>query len=143
MTKRRSRRTVRARRYHPGELPMNLIRSIALATFFAFSAFSVAQTAATTPDHGRSSTHAGSNADQHMQVLSERLELTADQQAKIRPIVSKFLEARQKVLADASLSDDQRHARIQTMHDKADHQVREFLNNDQKKKLDQLEQEHP
>jgi len=75
-------------------------------------------------------------------MLSQRLDLSADQQAKVRPILANFLNEREKVLADTSLTSDQRHTKIETMHEKADHQVRRFLNEDQKKKLSELEQQH-
>jgi hypothetical protein len=121
---------------------MNIVRSLALATIFAFALGGMAQTAASTPEQGQSSAHNGSGVEQHLQVLTEKLDLTADQQGKLRPILATFLEGRQKVLADSSLSTEEKHERIKAMHEKADQQVRKSLNDDQKKKLDQLEQEN-
>lgn len=47
-------------------------------------------------------------------------------------------------MQDSSLSDEAREEKQKGLHDKADKQVRRFLNEEQKKKLDQLEQEpHP
>ena len=121
---------------------MNFIRSLALATVMAVAFGACAQTSTSTPDQPHASAQGGTSVDQHLQMLSQSLDLTADQQAKIRPILASFLNARQKVLADTSLSDAQRRTRIQAMHEKADRQARKFLNQDQKKKLDQLEQQH-
>jgi hypothetical protein len=121
---------------------MNLIRSLAFATVFAVALGAFGQTTASTAKHPQSSPSAGTNVDQHLQALSQGLDLTADQQAKIRPILSNFLDTREKVLADSSLSSDQRQQRIKAMHEKADLQVRKFLNDDQKQKLTQMEQEH-
>jgi hypothetical protein len=120
---------------------MNLIRSLALATVFAVSLSAFGQTATSTAKQPQASQSAG-NVDQHLQALSQGLDLTADQQAKIRPILSNFLDTREKVLADSSLSSDQRQQRIKAMHEKADLQVRKFLDDDQKQKLTQMEQEH-
>jgi hypothetical protein len=52
-----------------------------------------------------------------------------------------MLDARQKVMQDGRLSAEAREEKQKALHDKADKQVRKFLNDDQKKKLDQLEQE--
>jgi Spy/CpxP family protein refolding chaperone len=120
---------------------MSYIRSLTLATVLAIALGGCAQTSNATPGQPQSAA-AGSMVDQHLHMLSQSLDLTADQQAKIRPILAKFLDARQKVLADASLSDAQRRTRIEAMHEKADRQARKFLNDDQKKKLDELEQQH-
>jgi Spy/CpxP family protein refolding chaperone len=121
---------------------MSLIRSLAIATVFALALGAFGQTAPSTADHAQSSASARPNVDQHLQALSQGLDLTADQQAKIRPILRNFLDTREKVLADSSLSGDERQQRIKAMHEKADLQVRKFLNDEQKQKLTQLEQEH-
>ena len=120
---------------------MSLIRSLALATVFAFALGAFGQTASTAKQP-QSSASAMPAVDQHLQALTQGLDLTADQQAKIRPILGKFLDTREKVMADSSLSSDQRQQRIKAMHENADLQVRKFLNDDQKQKLTQLEQEH-
>ena len=121
---------------------MNFIRSLAFATVFALALGTWAQTPNSTSNPPQAFIPTTPDVDGHMQALTEHLNLTADQQAKIRPIVANFLDARQKVLADTGLTDDQRHTRIEAMHEKADHQVRKYLNEDQKKQLTELEQEH-
>ena len=47
-------------------------------------------------------------------------------------------------MQDSSLSNEERQQKQKDLHDKADKRVRKFLNEEQKRKLDQLEQEpHP
>jgi hypothetical protein len=84
-----------------------------------------------------------SSVDQHLKLLSEKLGLTADQQNEIRPILKQMMGARQKLIENTSLSDEARHQKEKTLHEKADKEARRFLNDDQKKKLDELEQQHP
>lgn len=79
--------------------------------------------------------------DQHLKMLSEKLDLTVDQQAEIRPILKQMLDARQKVTRDSSLTDDARQEKERSLQEKAGKQVRRFLNDDQKKKLDELERQ--
>jgi hypothetical protein len=82
------------------------------------------------------------NAEDHLRMLSEKLGLTAQQQEKLRPILQNMFEERQKVIEDKSLSTEQRHERQQAIHEKADREARKLLNEDQKRKLDELEAQH-
>jgi Spy/CpxP family protein refolding chaperone len=89
--------------------------------------------------HGSVPTVAG-----HLKVLTEKLDLTGDQQAKIKPILQELHDATQKLVQDESMSREERLGKVRTCREKADKKIREILNDDQKKKLDQLEQEpHP
>jgi len=123
---------------------MNRFRYLAIGMLLIIAlAASAEQTAPATAGSGPQpqSQNSPSKLDQHLQALTESLNLTADQQAKIRPILQEFLDSRQKVLEDQSLTDDARRERIKDLHAKADKQARTFLNNEQKKKLDEMEQE--
>lgn len=129
---------------------MNQFRILAIATTLMFALSSPAQQSAsgaagTDKQYGQPpAENTASAADQHLKMLTEKLTLSADQQSKIRPIIQRMLDARQKVMQDNSLSDDARQEELKAVHDKADKKARKFLNEDQKNKLDQLEQEpHP
>ena len=123
---------------------MNHFRLLATGTMLMFALICPAQqTAATSADPGEQR-HEQSAADAHLRALSEKLDLSADQQLKIRPILQQMLSAREKLMQDSSLSSEARQQKQKTLHDKADKQVRKFLSEEQKRKLDQLEQEqHP
>jgi Spy/CpxP family protein refolding chaperone len=79
--------------------------------------------------------------DQHLRFLAERLRLTDAQQARIKPILQTMHDAMQKAIQDQSASPDEREKGRISCFLKADKQVREILNDEQKKKLDQLESE--
>jgi Spy/CpxP family protein refolding chaperone len=82
--------------------------------------------------------------EKHLKVLAEKLDLTVDQQAKIKPILRELHDATQKLMRDESISREERMGNVRVCREKADKKIREILNDDQKKKLDQLEQEpHP
>ena len=122
---------------------MNHFRLLATGTILLFALICPAQQTAGGPaDPGKQ--HEQSAADAHLKALSERLDLSADQQVKIKPLLEQMLAAREKVRQDASLSDEARQEKQKSLHEKADKQLRQFLNQEQKRKLDQLEQEtHP
>lgn len=115
---------------------MNRLRLLAVATVLTFALGAGAQQPTTAPD-----AHAVAVApvDQHLKVLSEKLSLTADQQEKARPILQEMHDGSQKLQEDQSLTPDQRHEGMVPVFMKADKALREILNEDQKKKLDEME----
>jgi hypothetical protein len=115
---------------------MNRLRLLAVATVLTFALGATAQQSTTRPDaHGV----AVAPVDQHLKVLSEKLSLTTDQQDKVRPILQEMHDDSQKIAADDSLTPEQRQAAMGPVFMKADKAVREFLSDDQKKKLDEME----
>ena len=114
------------------------IVSVLLLSFAAYGQNSVATGSSPQQDQQGSA----SMVDQHLQMLTAKLDLSADQQAKIRPILQRMLDGRQKLMDDRNLSDQQRHQQLKALHEQADREARQFLNDDQKKKLDELESEN-
>jgi hypothetical protein len=80
------------------------------------------------------------NADDQLKVLTTKLDLTDDQQARIRPILLTLYDATVKISQDQSLSREQRLARVRPFRSKAHDQIREILNEEQKEKLEQYMQ---
>jgi hypothetical protein len=110
------------------------IRLLAAGTVLMFGLSTGAQQPATISD-----AHAAAPVEQHLKMLSEKLALTADQQDKARPILQEMHDGSQKLDDDASLTPEQRHQGMVPVFMKADKALREFLTDDQKKKLDELE----
>lgn len=115
---------------------MNRLRLLAAGTVLMFALSTVAQQNATAPD-----VHAAAVApvDQHLKMLSEKLALTAEQQEKARPILQAMRDGTQKLEDDEGLTPDQRQAGMHALFMKSDKEVRVFLTDDQKKKLDEME----
>jgi Spy/CpxP family protein refolding chaperone len=81
-----------------------------------------------------------------LKALSERLNLTADQIAKIKPILQNQLTQMQAVRKDASLTAGQKLDKIRSIHDETRNKIRNVLTDDQKKKFDAVgtsEDENP
>jgi Spy/CpxP family protein refolding chaperone len=81
---------------------------------------------------------------QMLKVLTEKLDLTAEQQARITPILQRLREIQQALVEDKSLSREERLARMRPHRYKANEDIREILTDPQKAKLDQyLQGSHP
>lgn len=115
---------------------MNRLRLLAVGTVLMFALSAVAQRSPSGPNVQAA---AVSPVENHLKMLSEKLDLTADQQDKARPILQEMHDGSQKLTDDPSLTPEQRQAGMAPLFMKADKQIREFLTDDQKKKLDDLE----
>ena len=124
---------------------MNRICMLAVSSVFLLALSAVAQQTATSPDTHKAASAAPAppevpEVEQHLKMLSEKLDLTADQQAKARPILQQMHDGSQKLHDDPTLTPEQRQAAMHRLSTKADdEQMREFLTDDQKKKLDGME----
>lgn len=91
--------------------------------------------------HGMGHGHGAMSADEHLQMLSEKLNLTDDQKAKIKPILEQHLQDRDAIMKDQSLSMEQKHEKMKASMDAAHAKIDPILNDEQKKQLAQMMQE--
>jgi len=92
-------------------------------------------------NNGRGPDHGVPTVEGHLKVLTEKLSLTDAQQAKVKPILQEMQDATQKFMQDESMSPQERQDNVKAIRYKADRKLREILDDAQKKKLDQLEEE--
>jgi hypothetical protein len=86
---------------------------------------------------GRGAEHGLPTVDEQVKVLTGKLDLTADQQAKVKPIMQELHDATVKLMQDEKLSVKERLDKVRPLRYNAGQKLREILNDDQKKKLDQ------
>jgi Spy/CpxP family protein refolding chaperone len=127
---------------------MNHFRLLAISTLLILSMAASARQAAPGSAGSNSDAHSGHSGiptvGQHLKVLSEKLDLSGEQQVKVKAILQELHDATQRSVEKGNLSQEERKASVRTARAKADKQIREVLNDDQKKELDQLESEpHP
>lgn len=124
---------------------MNRTRLLAIGAALIFTLAAAAQQPSSSgPVAGTTHEHGIPTAESHLKVLTEKLSLTSDQQVKPKPIVQEMHDAQEKLVKDQSLSPEDRMKGQHPIFMKADKQLREILTDEQKKKLDQLEEEmHP
>lgn len=116
---------------------MSRIRFITICASLLFAFAAIGQRATTSPG-----THGSVPAvEEHLRLLTAKLDLTADQQQKIRPILQELHDGTEQLMDDQTQPREERLAHARPLRYKADKQIREVLNTDQKKKLDQLEQQ--
>lgn len=88
------------------------------------------------PDHQQ---HQGRgmmpSTDDRLQHLSQVLNLSDDQKAKIRPMLDDESSKMQAVWQDNSVPRDQKRAKMQQIHQDTSEQMKTVLNQDQQKKL--------
>jgi len=126
---------------------MNRFQSLAFGTIMIFALQVSAQQSATAPASADKSEQSQPSmqdevpsADDQLKFLTMQLDLTDDQQARVKPILIALRDETVKISQDQSLSRDERLARVRPFRLKAHDQISEILNDEQKKKLEQYMQ---
>jgi Spy/CpxP family protein refolding chaperone len=130
-----------------GEKNMNHIRSLAIGSILIFAPVMLAQQTATEPGRPLEGAVLASDLPDignQLKVLTEKLDLTADQQPRIKAIIQELHDATQKIMQDKTISRDQLLIKVRPLRMNANSKMREILSDEQKKKLDQyLQGPHP
>ncbi|MGA8029573.1 MAG: hypothetical protein WB992_20720 [Bryobacteraceae bacterium] len=79
--------------------------------------------------------------NRQIQMLTKRLNLSADQQNQILPVLTSRQQQMQSVRADASLSAQERGEKMRAVREDSDSKIRAILTDDQKKTYDQMQQQ--
>jgi len=85
--------------------------------------------------------HNGESVDQHLQMLSDRLNLTDDQKAKLKPILQDQMQQMKAVHEDSSLSREQKRDKLKSIHESFGDQIKAVLTPEQQTKFKQMRQE--
>jgi len=96
---------------------------------------------ASTPDKPAGMHQKGEGAEQHLQMLSEKLNLTDDQKAKLKPILQDQMQQMKAVREDSSLSEDQKRAKMKSIHESLHDQINAVLTPEQQAKFKQMQHE--
>ena len=77
-------------------------------------------------------------ADQRLQRMSQQLNLSADQQQQIKPILENESKQMQALREDTSLSPDDRRSKMMQIRQESASQIKPILNVDQQKQFDEM-----
>ncbi len=122
------------------------IITLALTTFFGLGVIGVAVAApqqdqqAPAPTQARE--HRPVDPNRQVKMLSKRLNLSADQQNQLLPILTNREQQIAALRADNTLSAKDRHAKMREIRESSDAQIRALLNDNQKQAYDQMLQQH-
>lgn len=79
--------------------------------------------------------------NQQLQRLTKRLNLTADQQNQLLPILTDRQQQMESVRNDSSLSAKDKHAKMQAIREDSETKIRSVLTDSQKQTYDQMQQQ--
>ena len=83
--------------------------------------------------------HARFDPSKRAEMMAKHLNLNADQQAKVTDILKSEQTQMESVHSDASLSQQDRRAKMMDIHKTSNDQIRALLNPDQQKKWDDMQ----
>ena len=75
-------------------------------------------------------------------MISKKLNLSADQTAKLTPILTDRAQKTQALFQDQSLTPDQRHAQMKAIHENTEQQLATVLSPDQLQQLKSMKHGH-
>ncbi len=120
------------------------IVTLALTTFFGLGTIGVAVAAPQDPQAPapvQAREHRPVDPNRQVKMLSKRLNLTADQQNQVLPILGDQQQQIAGIQADNSLSQKDRHAKMRAVRQDSDAKIRALLNDNQKQAYDQMLQQ--
>jgi hypothetical protein len=123
---------------------MNRYHLLSIAAVLVFAPATQAQLAASGTDASAMTASSVDSAgfppvETQLKILTDQLGLSEAQQRRVRAILKGLHSATEKIARDKTLSQQQRLAKVRPERYRADQEMREVLNEDQKKKLDQYE----
>ena len=95
-----------------------------------------------TPQQGHEAMGGAANSpDAHLQMLTEKLNLTDEQRAKLKPILKDQAQQLKAIHDDTSLSPEQKHAKMKAIHESLHEQINAVLTPEQQVKFKEMKQE--
>jgi len=120
----------------------NAIRFLILA--FAFAALSLpalAQGAPAGAGEGPGPRHGMPSVDERVQHMTKMLNLSDDQQTKVKSILQDEHDQMVSLKQNTSMSQEDQHAKFQQIRQASNSKIRDVLNDEQKAKFDQMQAE--
>jgi Spy/CpxP family protein refolding chaperone len=117
---------------------MNRIRLLAIGGMLLIAPAMLAQQTAQTGGPAKDAAQGVGLPDvgDQLKVLTQKLDLSVDQQPKVKTILQELHDASLGLMQDENISQDELLSKIRPLRMNADKKIREILTNDQKKKLD-------
>lgn len=95
--------------------------------------------AAPPPQNSNMHGHRGMNPDRQLQHLTKKLNLSADQQSQIKPILDAQQQQMQQVMQDQSVAGPDRHQKMMAIHQDTSQKIEAVLNDTQKQQYEAMQ----
>jgi Spy/CpxP family protein refolding chaperone len=125
------------------------IQSLVLGTALCLglcAGSALAQDAATAPqsmpEGGEHRGHGGMSPDKQLEHMTKALDLTADQQAQIKPLLEAHQQQAMQLRQDTSISQDDKHTKMQALNTDTHTKIEAVLTDTQKAKFEKMQQHH-
>lgn len=112
------------------------IRFLAIATALTLALTCLAQQSNTTPNGLGKQQNTLPSMDEQMATLTAKLDLSRNQQARIRPIMQELHNITEKIMHDDNMTREQQLAAVRPHRIEAGKKIRAFLTGEQSKKFD-------
>jgi periplasmic protein CpxP/Spy len=122
----------------------NKLITLALTTFLGLGTVGAAVAAPQdqqAPAPPQAEHHRPADPNRQVKMLTKKLNLTADQQNQLLPILTDRQQQVAGILADNSLSPKDRHAKMRAVREDSDAKIRALLTDSQKQTYDQMLQQ--
>jgi periplasmic protein CpxP/Spy len=117
-----------------------LIAAVALAML---SLPALAQGSSATPaGEGQGQHHGMPSVDERVQQMTKALNLSDDQQTKVKAILTDQRDQMMSLKQDTSAAPTDRRAKFHEIHQNTQQKIRDVLTDDQKTKFDQMQERH-
>jgi periplasmic protein CpxP/Spy len=91
--------------------------------------------------HGPGGHHQMPNVDEQLQHLTKKLNLSDDQQAKVKAVLEDQHTKMEALRNDSSIAREDKFGKMREIHESSNTQIKAVLNDDQQKKFDKMQQE--
>jgi periplasmic protein CpxP/Spy len=81
------------------------------------------------------------SVDDQVKHMAKKLNLSDDQQAKLKPILEDQRKQMEQIRDDSSLSREDRFSKMKSVHESSAAQIKALLNDDQQKKFEKMQEE--
>jgi Spy/CpxP family protein refolding chaperone len=117
---------------------MNRIRLIAIGSMLLIGPAMLAQQTTQTggPTKGAAQGVGLPDVGDQLKVLTQKLDLSADQQRKVKTILQELHDASLRLVQNENIPEDELLRKVRPLRMNADKKIREILTDDQRKKLD-------
>jgi hypothetical protein len=117
---------------------MNRIRALAIGSMLLIPSAMLGQQTTPTgePAKGAAQGVVLPDVGDQLKVLTQKLNLSVDQQPKVKTILQELHDASLRLMQDQNISQDELLSKVRPLRINADKNIREILTNDQKKNLD-------